>query len=69
VEWDDDLRDGVFATLRREAPIAFFEVVEFAGFAPGAGHWALTTFDDAQRDQPRHGGAQPLSRGEAQVVV
>ena len=45
-EWDDDLRDGAFATLRRESPIAFFEVAEFAGFAPGAGHCALTTFDD-----------------------
>jgi methyl-branched lipid omega-hydroxylase len=45
-EWDDDLRDGAFATLRRESPITFFEVPEFAGFPPGAGHWALTTFDD-----------------------
>ncbi|MGV0744763.1 cytochrome P450 [Mycolicibacterium sp. XJ870] len=44
-EWDDDLRDGAFATLRREAPIRFFEVPEFAGFPPGAGHWALTTFE------------------------
>ena len=45
-EWDDDRRDGAFATLRRESPITFFEVPEFAGFAAGAGHWALTTFDD-----------------------
>ena len=45
-EWDDDRRDGAFATLRRESPITFFEVPEFAGFAGGAGHWALTTFDD-----------------------
>src|SRR5215208_7063524 len=45
-EWDDDLRDGAFATLRRESPITFFEVPEIAGFAPGAGHWALTTYDD-----------------------
>ena len=45
-EWDDDLRDGAFATLRRESPITFFEVPEFAGFPTGAGHWALTTFDD-----------------------
>ena len=43
---DDDLRDGAFATLRRESPITFFEVPEIAGFAPGAGHWALTRFDD-----------------------
>ena len=45
-EWDDDLRDGAFATLRRESPITFFEVPEFAGFPAGAGHWALTRFDD-----------------------
>ncbi len=45
-EWDDDLRDGAFATLRRESPITFFEVPELTGWAPGAGHWALTTFDD-----------------------
>lgn len=45
-ERDDDLRDGAFATLRRESPISFFEVPEFAGFPAGAGHWALTTFDD-----------------------
>ncbi len=45
-ERDDDLRDGAFATLRRESPITFFEVVEFPGFPAGAGHWALTRFDD-----------------------
>jgi cytochrome P450 len=45
-EWDDDLRDGAFATLRRESPITFFEVPELTGWVPGAGHWALTTFDD-----------------------
>ena len=45
-DWDDDLRDGAFATLRRESPITFFEVAEFEGFPPGAGHWALTTFED-----------------------
>jgi cytochrome P450 len=45
-ERDDDLRDGAFATLRRESPITFFEVAEFPGFPAGAGHWALTRFDD-----------------------
>jgi methyl-branched lipid omega-hydroxylase len=44
--WDDDLRDGAFATLRRESPITFFEAPAVAGFETGAGHWALTTFDD-----------------------
>jgi methyl-branched lipid omega-hydroxylase len=45
-DWDDDRRDGAFATLRRESPITFFEVPELAEFPTGAGHWALTTFDD-----------------------
>lgn len=45
-EWDDDRRDGAFATLRRQSPMTFFDVPEFAGFPTGAGHWALTTFDD-----------------------
>ncbi|MHA3021193.1 cytochrome P450 [Mycobacterium sp. BMJ-28] len=52
-EWDDDRRDGAFATLRRESPITFFEVPEFAGFPSGAGHWALTTYDDV-RHASRH---------------
>ncbi len=43
---DDAVRDGAFATLRREAPITFFREVEFEGFEAGAGHWALTKFDD-----------------------
>ncbi len=45
-ERDDDIRDGAFATLRRESPITFFEVADFPGFPAGAGHWALTRFDD-----------------------
>lgn len=52
-EWDDDRRDGAFATLRRESPITFFGVPEFAGFPSGAGHWALTTYDDV-RHASRH---------------
>ncbi|MBO0680648.1 cytochrome P450 [Mycolicibacterium sp. S2-37] len=52
-ERDDDLRDGAFATLRREAPIAFFEVPVLKGFPAGAGHWALTTHDDV-RHASRH---------------
>ena len=39
--WDDDLRDGAFATLRRESPITFFEAPAVPGFQAGAGHWAL----------------------------
>jgi cytochrome P450 len=52
-EWDDDHRDGAFATLRRESPITFFAVPEFAGFPSGAGHWAFTTYDDV-RHASRH---------------
>jgi cytochrome P450 len=43
--WDDDRRDGAFATLRREAPIAFFQAPAIPGFETGPGHWALTSFD------------------------
>jgi cytochrome P450 len=43
---NDEFRDGAFTTLRREAPIKFFSEAEFEGFAAGAGHWALTRFDD-----------------------
>ncbi|RAU97257.1 cytochrome P450 [Mycobacterium colombiense] len=45
-ELDDDFRDGAFATLRREAPISFWPAVEYEGFEPGDGHWALTKHDD-----------------------
>ncbi|MCZ8379766.1 cytochrome P450 [Mycobacterium sp. CPCC 205372] len=44
--WDDDRRDGAFATLRRESPITFFEAPQFPGFPTGAGHWALTSHAD-----------------------
>ena len=43
---DDSIRDGAFATLRREAPIKFFHEVAYDGFEAGAGHWALMKFDD-----------------------
>jgi methyl-branched lipid omega-hydroxylase len=43
---DDDMRDGAFATLRREAPISFHNPLETPGVNSGPGHWALTTFDD-----------------------
>lgn len=45
-EQDDLMRDGAFATLRREAPITFFREIEYDGFQTGQGHWALTAFDD-----------------------
>ena len=43
---DDDIREGTFATLRREAPISFHESFIGEEFTPGAGHWALTRYDD-----------------------
>ncbi len=43
---DDDMRDGAFATLRREAPISFHNPLETPGVNSGPGHWALTRFDD-----------------------
>ncbi len=43
---DGDIRDGAFATLRREAPISFHAEPELPGFPVGKGHWAVTRFDD-----------------------
>ncbi|OBG19367.1 cytochrome P450 [Mycobacterium sp. 852002-51057_SCH5723018] len=43
---DDDVRDGTFATLRREAPISFWPAIRMEGFEPGNGYWALTKLDD-----------------------
>lgn len=43
---DDDVRDGAFATLRREAPIKFFRQAHMEGIPDGEGHWALMKFDD-----------------------
>jgi methyl-branched lipid omega-hydroxylase len=43
---DDDFRDGAFATLRRERPIAFWEIPKQAERDAGSGHWALTRYDD-----------------------
>ena len=50
---DDDIRDGAFVTLRREAPISFHSAPDVPGFSAGNGHWALTTFDDV-RHASRH---------------
>ncbi|GAA2565706.1 cytochrome P450 [Mycolicibacterium diernhoferi] len=43
---DDDFRDGAFATLRREAPVCFHRPITADGVEAGAGHWALTRYDD-----------------------
>ncbi|MDT7766955.1 MAG: methyl-branched lipid omega-hydroxylase [Mycobacterium sp.] len=43
---DDDVRDGTFATLRRDAPISFHKSFIGDGVSTVAGHWALTRYDD-----------------------
>ena len=43
---DDDRRDAAFTALRREAPISFHAEIATPGFPVGAGHWALSRFDD-----------------------
>ena len=43
---DDAVRDGAFATLRREAPISFQPEPVSPGYQVGRGHWVLTKFDD-----------------------
>jgi methyl-branched lipid omega-hydroxylase len=45
---DERVRHGAFATLRREAPVKFFPQLLREGEQPGAGHWALTRFDDVK---------------------
>ena len=42
---DDDLREGAFATLRREQPISWQQSFVLDA-QPGEGHWALTRHDD-----------------------
>lgn len=43
---DDELRDGAFATLRREAPVSWHPEFVQEGVEPGRGHWAVTRYDD-----------------------
>jgi cytochrome P450 len=43
---DDDIRDGAFTTLRREAPISFHPAYTVDPAAEVAGHWAVTRYDD-----------------------
>jgi methyl-branched lipid omega-hydroxylase len=42
---DDDLREGAFATLRREDPVSWQRSFVLEA-QPGEGHWALTRYDD-----------------------
>jgi methyl-branched lipid omega-hydroxylase len=43
---NDQYRDGAFQTLRNEAPISFHREMVIDERPSGAGHWALTTYDD-----------------------
>ncbi|EHI10977.1 cytochrome P450 [Mycolicibacterium thermoresistibile] len=61
---DDDIRDGAFATLRREAPISFHPEYVDGG---GTGHWALTRYDDvfhASRHPEVFSSASGITLGE-----
>jgi methyl-branched lipid omega-hydroxylase len=46
---DDDLREGAFATLRREAPVSLQPEFVLEGAVQGRGHWAITRYDDVFR--------------------
>src|SRR6476646_12239594 len=43
---DDQYREGAFRTLRTEAPISFHRELAVEGRPAGAGHWALTRYED-----------------------
>jgi len=42
----EEHREAGFATLRREAPVRFFQEVEIPGWPTGPGYWGLTRYDD-----------------------
>jgi cytochrome P450 len=43
---NEQRREAGFATLRREAPVRFFEEFGVEGWPAGPGYWALTRYDD-----------------------
>jgi len=64
---DDDLRDGAFATLRREAPVSLQPEFVMDGVTQGKGHWAVTRFDDvfhASRHPEIFSSGQGITIGE-----
>ena len=64
---DDDLRDGAFTTLRREAPVSLQPEFVQDGFAPGRGHWAVTRYDDvfyASRHPEQFSSASGITIGD-----
>jgi cytochrome P450 len=40
------VRESTFATLRRQAPVKFFEEIPLVNFPVGPGYWALTKHED-----------------------
>lgn len=64
---DDDLREGAFATLRREAPVSWHPEFVQDGFEGGRGHWAVTRYDDvfyASRHPEIFSSAQGITIGD-----
>ena len=61
---DDDVRDGAFATLRREAPVSQHPEFLQDGFEQGRGHWAVTRYDDVF-----HASRHPEIFSSAQGIV
>jgi methyl-branched lipid omega-hydroxylase len=58
----DEERDGAFAKLRAEKPIAFFPEPQFDAIPAGPGYWALTRYDDVYYAS-RHSQAFLSGRG------
>ncbi|TPG33656.1 cytochrome P450 [Mycolicibacterium hodleri] len=61
---DDDVRDGAFATLRREAPVSLHPEFVQEGFEQGRGHWAVTRYEDVF-----HASRNPEIFSSAQGIV
>jgi cytochrome P450 len=47
--WARPDRDGMFAKLRAERPVAFHEEPQFADFPKGPGFWSVTRYADVVR--------------------
>jgi cytochrome P450 len=47
--WARPDRDGMFAKLRAERPVAFHEEMQFLEFPKGPGFWSLVRYDDVVR--------------------
>ncbi len=70
--WDfwalnDDIREGAFTTLRREAPVSFHRSYVVDSDSPVAGHWALTRHEDvffASRHPELFSSAQGITVGD-----